>query len=214
LTNSGNISKSPKHPSTKKLSQNTPHFTIKMRFTSASALAILATTTSAQSVDFASLTGAAASKVSSYMAHVTAEPEYASVASVASTAVHTKWQQSFMSGDLSKVSTKSWYAGVPSDIKSFASSIQSEIMKIATGDASAATVTTSASGGSTGAASVSKTAVNAASTSGSSASKSASSSASKASSSAATVSKNGAVETGVGRMMGVAAAGALGALIL
>jgi len=190
-----------------------------MQFTTQTLVAILATTATAQSVDFASLTGAAASRVSSYMAHVTAEPEYASVSSVAATAVKTKWQQSFLSGDLSKVSTKSWYAGLPSDIRSFAASVQSEVLKIATSDGSVATVTATATSGSAASASVSKTAVNAASTSASSASKSASSSASssasKASSSAAaSATKNGAVETGVGKMMGVAAVGAIGALML
>jgi hypothetical protein len=189
-----------------------------MKFTTQTLVAILATTATAQSVDFASLTGAAASRVSSYMAHVTAEPEYASVSSVAATAVKTKWQQSFLSGDLSKVSTKSWYAGLPSDIRSFAASVQSEVLKIATSDGSAAT---SGSATSAASASVSKTAVNAATTSAASASKSSSSSssasasASKASSSAAaSATKNGAVETGVGKMMGVAAVGAIGALML
>lgn len=190
-----------------------------MKFNTQTLVAILTTTTAAQKVDGTSLTGAAASKVSSYLAHVTAEPEYASFASVASTAVKTKWLQSFLSGDLSKVSTKSWYTELPNDIKSFAASVHSDILKIATGDASVATITATATSASAtsasaseskSASSVSQTVVNAAS----SASKSASSAASKASSSAASVTKNVAAETGASRMIGVVAAGALGVLML
>lgn len=229
LTNSGNKSaKSPKQPSKQNLSILPYNTFAKMQFTSQTLVAILATTVAAQNVaSRSSLTGAAASKVSSYLAHVTAEPQYASFASAASTAVRSKWLGSFLSGDLSKIATKSWYQTLPADIKSFAASVQSGVSKAATatGGANVATITlkaaTSTSATSAVSASISKsassasqTAVHAASSSAASVSKIASSAVSKASSSVATATKNGAVETGAGRILGVVAAGALGALML
>ncbi|TLD32115.1 hypothetical protein E2P81_ATG07605 [Venturia nashicola] len=198
-----------------------------MQFKTQALVAILATTVAAHGAPSA-VTGAAASKVNSYLAHVTAEAQYASFSSVASTAVKSKWLDSFLKGDLHKIATKSWYSGLPADIKSFAESMQKDISKIATATGSGrfatATSTTATSARATrtvslmtskSASSASQTAVHAASSSASSVSKSTSSAASRASSgAAATATKNDAMKTGVGRMMGVVAAGALGALML
>jgi hypothetical protein len=77
-------------------------------------------------------------KVSSYLAHLTVDPKYSSIAAAVSTAVSgTRAQSRLLNGELAKITTRTWYSTLPSDIKSFASSVDSERMKLNTGSVAA-----------------------------------------------------------------------------
>jgi hypothetical protein len=169
------------------------------------------TTSLAQDGDKDSATTASlAPQVSSYLAHLTEKPQYSSIAAIVSTAVSgTKGQSRLLNGDLSKVTTRSWYDPLPSDVKIYASSVESERNKLAT-----------ASGGSIAIPAPSSSATPAPKSAGSAPSVAPSASAPsppKASTSPAAASqsatKNGAAEIQARGLLGVVA-GIMGALVL
>jgi len=157
-------------------------------------------------------TSALAPQVSSYLAHLTEKPQYSSVAAVVSTAVSgSKGQSRVLNGDLAKVTTRAWYDGLPSEVKSYASSVQNERAKLETG--SVATTGSGPAGSPTAAPkSAGGAAPSSAPTSASSAPKG-SASAPAASQSAA---KNGAADIQVRGLMGMGTGivGVIGALVL
>jgi len=145
-------------------------------------------------------------KVSSYLAHLTVDPKYSSVAAVVSTAVSgTRAQSRILNGDLSKVTTRTWYSALPSDVRSFASSVDSERRKLEKGSNTATVsgaATTSAPG-------------SAAPTATPSAPKSSAPPSSTAAPAPATPAKN-AADTGIKKAMGMGlgVAGVLGVMVL
>jgi hypothetical protein len=180
-----------------------------MQLTSKVLLALLPfIATSLAQDDKDSSTSAVAPAVSSYLAHLTEKPQYSSVAAIVSTAVTgSKGQSRILNGDLAKVTTRSWYDALPSDVKAYASSVASEKDKLATASGSA---------GASGAASPSKS--GGTTPSGATATGSSATTAPKGSSSAAAASqsstKNGAADIQARGLMGMGVAGVLGALVL
>jgi len=157
-------------------------------------------------------TSALGPQVSSYLAHLTEKPQYSSVAAVVSTAVSgSKGQSRVLNGDLAKVTTRSWYDGLPSDVKSYASSVQNERNKLATssvaitvpGQVSSATAAPKSGGG-------------AAPSSGSASASSAPKGSASAAEASQSATKNGAADIQVRGLMGMGAgvAGVIGALVL
>jgi hypothetical protein len=185
-----------------------------MQFSSKVLLALLPfiTTSLAQDDKDGAAGAPVAPAVSSYLAHLSEKPQYSSIAAVVSTAVSgAKGQSRILNGDLAKVTTRSWYDGLPSDVKVYASSVASEKNKLATASdaaaGSAAPATTAAATSKSGGIPPNPT------PSGATSPPKAASSAAAASQSAT---KNGAAEIQARGLMGMGAgvAGVLGALVL
>jgi hypothetical protein len=110
-------------------------------------LSALTLTTNAQIVTFTNEAQAssALSRVSTYQTYLTAQPEFTSVAQVLETAIPDSEFQSLAegTGNLPPYTTASWYSALPSDVKSYLSSVTSEEMRLAsaTGNAAAPRVT-------------------------------------------------------------------------
>jgi hypothetical protein len=179
------------------------------------ALLSVAATSNAQSTTQA-VDPAQASKVASYLSKITTQTSYTSFAAAVSSAVPTHAQGSFLSGDLSKLSTKTWYSAVPSDVRGYAESIQSRVYKYEASDASHSASGAVKSASSAAGASVATISASVSSVLSSASSKAASAASSASSGGASATSKSGAAETGVSKMMGsgLLVAGAVGALML
>jgi hypothetical protein len=149
-------------------------------------------------------------KVSSYLAHLSADPKYSSVAAVVSTAVSgTRAQSRILNGELSKLTTRTWYSTLPSDIQAYASSVDSEKAKLGAASATATGSGPAATG--TAARSSDK---GAASSASSKASAPAPTSAAASPAASASPAKNGGERVQRGMGMGLAAAGVLGMMAL
>ncbi|KAF2427718.1 hypothetical protein EJ08DRAFT_680856 [Tothia fuscella] len=193
-----------------------PHQTVKMQFTLSPKILIallpFLPSITAQGGDDTTpaKTTPMGPKVSSYLAHIQSDSKYSSIAAVISTAAPPKAQSRLLNGEISKLSTRSWYPSLPSDVQSWEASVYSEVQKIAapsTASAAAATSAPAKSG-------VSSAASTSTSSSIVTAPKSAASPSATAASAAVTASKNSAVETGAAKLMGVGvAAGVIGALV-
>jgi hypothetical protein len=151
-------------------------------------------------------------QVSSYLAHLTEKPQYSSVAAIVSTAVSgSRGQSRVLNGDLAKVTTRAWYDGLPSDVKSYASSVQNERNKLAT-----ASVSVTVTGAASSAAPAPKSAGGAAPSSAPASASSAPKGSSSAAAASQSATKNGAADTQARGLMGMGAgvAGVIGALVL
>jgi hypothetical protein len=110
-------------------------------------LSALTLTSNAQTITYTNEgdASAAISRLSTFQTHLTAQPQFTSVAQVLETAIPDSEIDSLAAGTgaMGPYTTASWYSALPGDVKSYLSSVTSAELKLATatGNAGAPRVT-------------------------------------------------------------------------